>query len=140
MIGCVKMRKTLTVIFIIIPLIVIAACQSNSQHDEIVKMSISNSNGIGQVNTDFFTEYEDEETIQIIEDIISTASKVDGIVDMIDPEYDLEITYANGDKEGIHIWMGEQGERGTIMYVDNTHTIYYVSEEDKKQLLDLISN
>jgi len=101
----------------------------------LTKVSISNSSGFGRVNPKFFTVYEDEEVLNLFDNAISKAVRLGGIVDMIEPEYDLEIIYSDGSKDSYHLWLGE---KGTLMDVNDTHTIYSVSEEITTQLVDLI--
>src|SRR5690625_3781029 len=127
--GSVHMRKILLIIFVFISLGLVTSCQLNNDNELIVKVSFSNSTSFVQININFFVQYENEEKLKLVEKILSKASKVDGIVDMIEPEYDLEIAYANGKKERIHLWIGDIGERTILMYVDDTHTVYSISEE-----------
>ena len=81
---------------LLIPLILIG-CQSTVDDEtpnaEISKVSLSNSNTIGQINTDFFTVYEDEEVLETFQNIFTSAVKQEGIVDIAEPEFDLEVIY-----------------------------------------------
>jgi hypothetical protein len=118
-------------------------CQSKDntklQSDgEITKVSISKSSGFGKVNSDFFVVLDDKETLETFKVVISSAVKEEGIADMAEPEFDLEVIYANGKKQGYHLWVGEKGQRSTLMYIDNTHTRYTVSEGMTKKLIKLV--
>ena len=108
-------------------------------NDEISKVSLSNSNTIGQINTDFFTVYEDEEVLETFQNIFTSAVKQEGIVDIAEPEFDLEVIYKEGNKQEYHLWLGEKDEQSTLMQVEDTHTIYTISEEATNQLIDLVN-
>ena len=127
---------------LLIPLILIG-CQSTvddeTPNDEIAKVSLSNSNTIGQINTDFFTVYEDEEVLETFQNIFTSAVKQEGIVDIAEPEFDLEVIYKEGNKQEYHLWLGEKDEQSTLMQVEDTHTIYTISEEATNQLIDLVN-
>lgn len=127
---------------LLIPLILIG-CQSTvddeTPNDEISKVSLSNSNTIGQINTDFFTVYKNEEVLETFQNIFTSAVKQEGIVDIAEPEFDLEVIYKEGNKQEYHLWLGEKDEQSTLMQVEDTHTIYTISEEATNQLIDLVN-
>ncbi|NDI33626.1 hypothetical protein [Chengkuizengella sediminis] len=121
---------------------ILLGCQSNGNNGladaEVSKVSISKSSGFGKVNPDFFTVYEDEETLKIFKNIILKAVKEAFKVYMVDPQFDLEFIFTDGTKQGYHLWVGEKGQKSTLMNIDDTSTIYSISEEMTNQLIDLI--
>lgn len=122
--------------------IILIGCQSSDSKglpdENISKVSISKSNGFGKVNSEFFTVYEDKETLEIFKNAISNAVKLEGIADMAEPEFDIKVVYTDGNKQGYHLWVGEKGQKSTIMNVNDTHTIYSISEEITNKLIDLV--
>lgn len=134
------MKKILlmALFFISVP-IVLMGCQTNdSDSDDIVKVSVSESREIGKINTDFFGVYEDEETVDMFEELFEDAVKQDGIVDIVSPEFDIEAELENGNKQQLHLWVGEAGQRSTLMYVEDTSTIYLTPAEDTNWLIELL--
>ena len=123
--------------------VALIGCQSkdsNEYSDEnISKVSVSKSSGFGKVNSDFFAVYEDKETLDTFDNAISNAAKRDGIVDIAEPEFDLEVIYTDGNKHGYHLWVGEKGQKSTLMDVNDTHTIYLISEDLTNKLIELIN-
>ncbi|MFJ7405236.1 MULTISPECIES: hypothetical protein [unclassified Lysinibacillus] len=117
--------------------VIVIACQSNESVN-ISKVSISKSSGFGKVNADFFTVYKDKDSLDIFNNAISTAVKREGIADMAEPEFDLKVSYIDGNKQGYHLWLGEKGQKSTIMKVNDTHFTYAISEEITEQLIDLL--
>ena len=134
------MKKILlmALFFISVP-IVLMGCQTNdSDSDDIVKVSVSESREFGKINTDFFGVYEDEETVDMFEELFEDAVKQDGIVDISAPEFDIEAELENGSKKQLHLWVGEADQRSTLMYVEDTNTIYLTPAEDTNWLIGLL--
>ena len=135
-------KSILFVLLLSLMPVVLIGCQSKESNGfsdvNITKVSISKSSGFGKVNSDFFTVYEDKETLDIFKNAISNAVKREGIVDMAEPEFDLEVIYTNGNKQDYHLWVGKKGQKSTLMDVNDTHTIYIISEEITNQLIDLV--
>ena len=134
------MKKILLMaLFFISVTIVLMGCQTDdSDADDIVKVSVSESREIGKINTDFFGVYEDEETVDMFEELFEDAVKQDGIVDIVSPEFDIEAELENGNKQQLHLWVGEAGQRSTLMYVEDTNTIYRTSAEHTDWLIGLL--
>ena len=134
------MKKILlmALLFVSVP-IVLMGCQTNdSDSDDIVKVSVSESREFGEINTDFLYVYEDEETLELFEELFDDAVKQDGIVDISAPEFDIEAELENGSKKQLHLWVGEAGQRSTLMYVEDTNTIYRTSAEHTDWLIGLL--
>lgn len=122
--------------------VILIGCQSNDNNGHsdvnISKVSISKSSGFGKMNSDFFTVYEDKETLDIFKNAISNAVKREGIANMAEPEFDIKVIYTNGNKQGYHLWVGEKGQKSTLMNVNDTYTIYSILEEITNQLIGLV--
>lgn len=132
-------KMWLVVLTLLVVPIALMGCQTDdSDADDIVKVSVSESREIGKINTDFFGVYEDEETVDMFEELFEDAVKQDGIVDIVDPEYDIKAELANGSKKQLHLWVGEAGQRSTLMYVEDTSTIYRTSAEYTDWLIGLL--
>ena len=132
-------KMWLVVLTLLVVPIALMGCQTNdSDSDDIVKVSVSESREIGKINTDFFGVYEDEETVDMFEELFEDAVKQDGIVDIVSPEFDIEAELENGNKQQLHLWVGEAGQRSTLMYVEDTSTIYRTSSEHTDWLIRLL--
>ncbi|AQQ52972.1 hypothetical protein [Planococcus lenghuensis] len=137
------MKRFIFLIFASILLSIgLIGCQSGDNtlkmDKEITKVSISKSNGFGQINPEFFAEYDDEKTIKALRSIFSNMVKEQMEVSMAEPEFDVNVKFKDGSEQGFHLWIGEKGQRSTLMEIENTNTIYTVSEEMTNMLLDLI--
>ena len=132
-------KMWLVVLTLLVVPIALMGCQTDdSDADDIVKVSVSESREIGKINTDFFGVYEDEETVDMFEELFEDAVKQDGIVDIVSPEFDIEAELENGNKQQLHLWVGEAGQRSTLMYVEDTNTIYRTSAEHTDWLIGLL--
>ena len=97
--------------------------------DTIAKVSISNSEGFGKVNPKYFRTFADEKELATFEEMLTSPIRLDGIVDMVLPNYDLSIEFADGSKQGYHLWIGKDGNKGTLMKIDDLNTVYRFSPE-----------
>ncbi|MFD1738694.1 hypothetical protein ACFSCX_19425 [Bacillus salitolerans] len=72
------------------------------------------------------------ETIEMINEAIENAEKQLGIINMADPEFKIEIG-----EETYFLWIDEKS--GTIMNIEDTHTIYSLSVSSVNQINEIIS-
>lgn len=122
--------------------ILFMGCQSNKDETktkEISKVSISISDGAGEINPDFFGLYENEDALDVFQRAFSSAVREKGVVDITSPDYDLEVINKHGNIRGYHLWLAEESQKSTLMNMSDTHTIYYVPEEITNQLIGLIN-
>ena len=99
---------------------------------EITKVSISKAQG------NIITVFDDEKSIETFKSIISSAVNENGIVNIVNPEYYMDVVYANKNKQSFELWIGEKGEKSALMKTNNTYTLYTVSKEMTDKLIDLI--
>lgn len=112
-------KKTLLVLLMVLFTVFLMSCQSksgvsNTDTDtgtHISKVKFSNAKGFSKVNPDYFTVYEDEESLEVFEGVIASAVKVSGIVDIAAPEYSFEVIYSDENKQSYHLWVGESGKK-----------------------------
>lgn len=75
--------------------------------------------------------YTDSEANRTIVKAFKKAKKEPGIVDMADPEYQVDFG-----ENSYYLWVDER--QGTIMDLDDTHTIYSLSEKSSKAVYKII--
>lgn len=105
---------------------------------KITEVSISKSKNFMKINTDFTKIFKDEDTLKLFKNIIISADRVSGIVDLIEPQFYLEVTYNTVNKQDFHLWLEEELPRGLLMKTEDIHTIYTIPEEMKSKLIELI--
>lgn len=94
--------------------------------EEIVKVKISNGK-----------TFEDLKSIETFTHILVSAVKENGIVNIANPQYKMDV-YTNNSSKSFHLWTGEKGEKSVLMKTDDTNYIYTISEELTDKLIDLI--
>ncbi|MDR4887844.1 hypothetical protein RGU12_09825 [Fredinandcohnia sp. QZ13] len=103
-------------------------------NNNFIRVSFSKPKGTSKVN------FDDRETLNAFGDIFSSAVKEDGIVNMADPEFYMDVVYEKKNQLILYLWIGEKGEKSTFMKADDTNTIYTVSPETTDRLSELIKN
>ncbi|WP_394191812.1 hypothetical protein [Paenisporosarcina quisquiliarum] len=101
---------------------------------EITKIIISKTKGVNA------TVFEKDEVIETFMNIISGAIKESGIVNMANPDLYMDVVYENGNKQSFYLWIGEKGQKSTLMKTDDTHTIYTVSGEMNDMVIELVES
>lgn len=99
---------------------------------KINKISISKAKGNSA------TVFDDDFSIGVLKSVISSAVKENGIVNMANPEFYVDIVYENEDKQSFHLWLVGKFEESTLMKTDDTHTIYILPEESTNKIIDLM--
>ncbi|OZM56863.1 hypothetical protein CIB95_08820 [Lottiidibacillus patelloidae] len=131
------MKKIVLLLLSLVLLLSLIGCQQE-KGNELIKVTLAKASGFGQVNDDFLATYEEADTLSLFKEVITTAAKQPGIVDVSSPDYTFQVFYENGDKEAYHLWVGEEGRKSMIMQTTDTHTVYLVSEELTNQLIEII--
>ncbi|KZD32572.1 hypothetical protein B4082_3423 [Bacillus cereus] len=136
--GGKRMKKQ--IFFLLCFVLTITGCNSsnieNVKEHNISKVSISTFNGFGGLNENYFLNVEDKQIISGINNMFSDMKKQKRKGEI--PQYDILITYENSDTKGIHLYLGDEGERSVIMYIGHEDTAYYTSEDMTKQLRKII--
>ncbi|MCU4989172.1 hypothetical protein OCF10_09490 [Bacillus cereus] len=128
------------IFFLLCFVLTITECNSsnieNVKEHNISTVSISTFNGFGGLNENYFLNVEDKQIISGINNMFSDMKKQKRKGEI--PQYDILITYENSDTKGIHLYLGDEGERSVIMYIGHEDTAYYTSEDMTKQLRKII--
>ena len=128
--------------------VVLLGCQQQDNKpevkEEIKEVNIFKSNEFKKESSDLIVSASDTDNAEIFEtvkNIISNATKQEGVVDTIEPNYDLEIIYKDNSTKELYLWLLDaEGGKGSLMEVEDTHVIYNFSEELNTKLIDLIDS
>lgn len=93
---------------------------------------------VSESNRNSSTISENNDFIEEFRNIISSAVKENGIANTSNPTHLIEIQYEDGTKQNLDLWIGQDGEKAMLMKSDDTHTIYTISEEMSKKLINLV--
>ncbi|QWU45038.1 MULTISPECIES: hypothetical protein [Bacillus] len=128
------------ILFLLCIFLIMTGCNSsndkNVKKQNISKISISTFKGYGGLNENYFMCIEDKQIIKGINNLFNNTKKQKRSGEK--PQYDVLITYESGDTNGIHLYLGDEGDRSVIMYIGHEETVYYSSKEMTKQLRKII--
>jgi hypothetical protein len=123
----------------------IVGCQNNQENtmvllDETIKeINVSKSGGIGDMNQAIIFSFNDDQSIRAFEKAIKTAVKQQSDIDETKPDYDVMVEYDGGfPTHAIHLWLGEENEKSTLMYMVGEGETYLTSSKTTNQLRELI--
>ncbi|WP_336881224.1 hypothetical protein [Priestia koreensis] len=79
-----------------------------------------------------------ESSIAIIQKAFLSAERVEGVVDVADPDLFLEIEYKSKKTQSFSLWMHKENHSATIMNNKDTQTVYHVSKKQADPFMLLI--
>ncbi|QHW33435.1 DUF4362 domain-containing protein [Paenibacillus rhizovicinus] len=98
---------------------------------------VSRSLGFGSVNPAPYGIVTAQEQIDIFTKAVQTAQKIEGVLDVAQPDYDAVIQQ-DGNRREIHLWLNKNSEHGMYAEVSDTGTGYRLSTESTHDLMKLI--
>lgn len=123
------MKGLLRSIFVILFFtLFIAGCS----HGKSGEVKVYKMKSFSEVNEDSIIVFTDSKDVNLLETAFNNAKKEPGVVNMVDPEYKVEIF----DNDSYFLWINE--EHGTIMNLKDTHTVYTLSEKSAKAIYELL--
>jgi len=80
--------------------------------------------------------------ISVFEDVLTRAERKKQKVNVNEekPDYDLLIHYENGETHGLHLVLGNKGEKSRIMYIGYENNGFELLSEDTTILRDLLED
>jgi isocitrate dehydrogenase len=137
--------KVLYSLLLLLGLSIIAGCQSDQENtmvlldEKIKEINISKSSGVGDMNQDIFLSINDRKSIKVFEKAIKTAVKQKADVTTAKPDYDVMVEYEGGfPTHAIHLWLGNEDEKSTLMYMVGEGETYSTSIKLTNQMRHLI--
>ena len=107
---------------------IMGACENSTvEKVEVYEMAGFSENRQGTLRT-----FRESESVHGFVNAFTKANKEPGIVDVIDPHYQVEF-----DGESYFLWIDE--DHGTIMDTNDTHTIYTLSKKSAKKIYELLN-
>jgi hypothetical protein len=105
--------------------------------EKITAVKVAESNGFGGMNEEILKSFEDKQSLKIFERAITSAVEQPGQLDISEPEYDIMVEYDGAPTHALHLWLGDEGQRSTFMYL-NDEVVYLSSKEMTGKLRELI--
>lgn len=137
--------KVLYSVLLLAGLSFIVGCQNSEENtmvlldEKVEEITVSKSNGIGEMNQDIIFSLDDKESIKVFEKAIRTAVKQQSTINETKPDYDVMVEYGEEFPiHAIHLWLGEENEKSTLMYMVGEGEIYLTSSKATDQLRELL--
>ncbi|MBU3146327.1 hypothetical protein [Clostridium sp. CF012] len=80
----------------------------------------------------------DKNTLKEISTIMKKSKKLPGILNVVAPEYILEIHALNKNMQTVYLWIGKDSVKGMYMYKDNTETGYSISKTYTQKIRKIV--
>lgn len=101
---------------------------------------VSRSEQFGKVNPGVFGTFTEQQAIEDFEAAFRSAEKINGILDIDFPEYDVVFEAADGSRSSYHLWIGQRQEAvGMYTTTEDTGQGYRLSQDASRKLRDMIS-
>ncbi len=113
---------------------------SLSSVGDVEKIELLNVEGFTQNNASVLKTFTEKEQLQAIIEAIETSDKMSGILNVIEPDYGLNLYYKDGETITYYLWLSKEGAKyyGMIMDTEDTHTGFTLKESSAKILHELI--
>lgn len=129
------MISMVRILLLLLLLVIATGCGQG----QLTNVNISKSQGFGEMNSDFFAVYTDKTSLDIFQHAIATAVQQEGAVNVVDPEFDLQLVTTKSQKSNYYLWLGQEGQQSSLMEATDTHTLYALTEEATASLRTLLS-
>lgn len=135
------MKNIMKLIMLVI-MISLLGCQKNTEIPKIKEIHIYEYAGPIDEPSDLIVSADTthhNEILDVFKEILKDAKKEDGIVNLTNPIYTAAIIYSDNTTQEISLWVSNEKRIGTLMYLDDTHTIYNFSEDLSMKLFNAIN-
>lgn len=87
-----------------------------------------------------FVTIVDKEIIKEISKILKESTPIPGILDVLAPDYVMNIYKSEKEMETIELWVGEEGTKGMWMNKNNTNTGYTISAANTQRIKQILTD
>lgn len=129
--------RTKAVLILFLLFFFLSGCGNPTAPDKVELLKID---GMILENATVIQTYTEAAQINTIMRAIETAKKINGILDVVSPEYCLKLYYPANRTTTYFLWLGQDNNyyHGMIMNNEDTHTGYKLTEEAVRSLLEVM--
>lgn len=102
---------------------------------EITSVELTETKDVDQK---YLFDSSDDGELEIVNEILSTATEMDGVVNMIDPNYKMVVEREDDESETYSIWWEEDPTQLSLIDWVDTLTVYRLEGESARQFEELI--
>ncbi|MCM2587899.1 hypothetical protein ABER02_07880 [Rossellomorea marisflavi] len=140
------------ILFAVSMSIIIASCQKESaapvlydppasvmengliDFEEWEGFHLSKPGGDSRLNED------DALMIQAVQEVFAGAVKVEGMADLEDPDFIMEVDAENGEQQKLLLWLGDEGEESRVKKSKDSKAVYSLDGKWTDRLRQLVGN
>ncbi|MEW4326914.1 hypothetical protein Q0N12_09590 [Rossellomorea marisflavi] len=140
------------IVFVVLISVLLASCQKESAapvlHNPPASITenglidfegweefhLSKPGGDSRMNED------DSLLIQAVQEVFAGAVKVEGMADLKDPDFIMEVDAENGEHQTLLLWLGEKGEEIQVKKADDSNAVYSLDGKWTKRMRQLVGN
>ncbi|KML31238.1 hypothetical protein [Rossellomorea marisflavi] len=78
--------------------------------------------------------------IQAVQEVFASAVKVEGLANLEDPDFIMEVDAANGEQQKLLLWLGDEGEESRVKKSKDSNAVYSLDEKWTDRLRQLVGN
>lgn len=78
--------------------------------------------------------------IQAVQEVFAGAVKDEGIADLEDPDFIMEVDAENGEQQKLLLWLGDEGEESRVMKSKESSAVYSLDGKWTDRLRQLVCN
>ena len=130
------MKKLPVVLMGLFAAVILSACQNgliSAEQRNADKLILHQMERFGELRESTRTEVTDAQTIELFADAISRADKLQGVANVVDPDFQLDF----GGKT-FYLWVSE--DQGSVMDESDTHALYTLKAKDAEALYSYLSS
>lgn len=99
---------------------------------------VSRSKNFGQINAAPLGTFTDAPSVKAFAKAIRSADKIEGMLDIRKPDFDVVLSAADNESAGYHLWIDPGTGGGMVTTVEDSGTGYRLSQQSADKLRELI--
>lgn len=78
--------------------------------------------------------------IQAVQEVFAGAVKVEGMADLEDPDFIMEVDAEDGEHQKLLLWLHEKGEESQVKKADDSNAVYSLDGKWTERMRQLVGN
>ncbi len=124
----------------ILVVFMLTGCGSNDfRTDGMEEVRVSESDGTLSFQTGEVVTFDALEAIRVFKNMLRKADKLPGVVNIVGPEYDIEIRFEDRETDRYYLWLNDDPKSVSSLYdAEDTNIGYRLPADVTEELIDLL--
>ena len=105
---------------------------------DVIEIRVSEFDTFRSVNEEDYISFDEKDDISVFVKAIKSSNKQPGAVDMTEGDFSITLIFSEKESESFHLWLSKEYETGSIMSIEETHTLYTLSESSTSKIQKLL--